>query len=119
MIQAMKLVFGMLLMLWFGMAHAGEYLLGSGYVLSVQVYGHTELEVDAVQVALEGPSKVSDLLAMAGGINPTWADTVILIHNQNGVEVQTPIDTLAVYKGQQLNLDDAVKAGDIIYVPRA
>lgn len=169
-----------------GLAQAGEYQLGIGDVLSVTVYGHTDLQVDAVQIdergkvtlpllgdvvvggitasaaarkieyaletgsyivkphvnvfvqqyfskpvavlgqvnqpgkyALESPSKVSDLLALAGGISPIGSDIVILIHKQDGLLMQTPIDTLSAFKGDHLNLNDEVVGGDIIYVPRA
>lgn len=167
-------------------ASADEYHLATGDVVSVSVYGHPDLLVDAVQVdgqhnitipllgnvnvdglstraaaekierqlessgyiikphvnvfvqqylgkqiavlgqvnlpgkyALMTSSHVSDILALAGGINVSGSDSIILIHKQNGVLTQTTINTLALFKDNQLNLDDMVHGGDIVYVPRA
>ena len=166
--------------------YAKEYLLGFGDIVSLSVYGHPDLQIDALQVdedgkiavplvgdiavagltandagkrvanalakggfiirpnvnllvrqyfsnqvsvlgqvnqagkyALESNSRVTDLLALAGGINALGSDTIILLHKQDGQLKQTKIDTLALFKEDKLDLDYPVADGDIIYVPRA
>ena len=169
-----------------GPTYAKEYFLGIGDIVSLSVYGHPDLQIDALQVdedgkiavplvgdiavagltandagkrianalekgsfiirpnvnllvrqyfsnqvsvlgqvnqagkyALESNSRVTDLLALAGGINVLGSDTIILLHKQDGQLKQTKIDTLALFKEDKLDLDYPVTDGDIIYVPRA
>ncbi len=68
---------------------------------------------------LQNPSLLTDALALAGGIVPTGSDTVVLIHKEHNALVSTTVDTLALFKEHQLNLDEPIAGGDIIYVPRA
>jgi polysaccharide export outer membrane protein len=57
---------------------------------------------------VDGPRKVLDLLALAGGIGTEGGDMVTLVRNRNG----------KVRKGE-LNRDVEVAGGDIIFVERA
>ena len=167
-------------------SYAKEYLLGVGDIVSMSVYGHPDLQINALQIdengkiavplvgevavagltasdaskriasalekggfiikpnvnllvsqyfsnqvsvlglvnqpgkyALESNSNVTDLLALAGGINALGSDTVILLHKQDGQLKQTKIDTVALFTENKTNLDYPVVDGDIIYVPRA
>lgn len=70
--------------------------------------------------SLEAPSTVTDLLAVAGGITLNGADDIILIHRQkDGTSQQVEIDTRAMYHDRQFSLDQPVRDGDVIFVPRA
>jgi polysaccharide export outer membrane protein len=70
--------------------------------------------------SLEGPSTVTDLVAEAGGITLSGADTIMLIHRQqNGQSQQVEIDTRALYHDKQFTQDQQVRDGDVIFVPRA
>lgn len=167
-------------------AYAKEYILGVGDIVSMNVYGHPDMQLEAVQVdedgkiavpmlgavtvagltpsaaekniakalekggfiikpninlmvqqyrskqvsvlgqvtqpgkySLESNSRITDLLALAGGINALGSDTVILIHKQDGQLKQTKIDTIQLFKENKFNLDYPVSNGDILYVPRA
>lgn len=69
---------------------------------------------------LEAPSTVTDLVAEAGGITLDGADDIILIQRkQAGQTQQIEIDTRALYRDKQLSLDQQVRDGDVIFVPRA
>ena len=64
-------------------------------------------------------TRISQVLADAGGLAPMGADTVIL----SGVRDQKPfrreIDVDALYRLNEPELDVPVAAGDTVYVPRA
>jgi polysaccharide export outer membrane protein len=68
---------------------------------------------------LDSVSKLSDVLALAGGISVDGSSTVILVHKQNGSEVRTPIDTRMLFQQNHPELDAVMADGDIVYVPRA
>lgn len=72
--------------------------------------------------SLESASTVTDLLAEAGGVTLAGSDTVILIHRQQNGQAapqQVEIDTRAMYHNKQFALDQQVRDGDVIFVPRA
>lgn len=64
-------------------------------------------------------SKVSEMLAAAGGVLPVGADVVTLVGTRDGKPVKLDIDLPAVLQGGQAGIDAAVANGDIIYVDRA
>jgi polysaccharide biosynthesis/export protein len=63
--------------------------------------------------------KLTDLLALAGGISPTGADTVTIISTQNGKTVQTEVDLPAMIRSADLGKNVELQAGDTIFVNRA
>ncbi|WP_079417652.1 SLBB domain-containing protein [Thiomonas intermedia] len=67
---------------------------------------------------LDSGSRVTDLLALAGGVSPAGADTVILQRTQGGKQVDTPIRLDALFSGRAV-ADPAVTSGDVLYVPQA
>lgn len=180
------LLAGLTTMFWGGPAVAGEYMLGTGDIVSVSVYGHPELQVPAVEVDAQGQvvlplvgyvtvggmsptsagkaiaaklkeggfilkpyvnllvkkyssqqavvlgnvnkpgqyvlqrdSRLTDLLAQAGGVSPTGANTVILQRDQNGKRVDTPIRLAGLFDGSAPAADPTIVSGDVIYVPQA
>jgi len=67
---------------------------------------------------LEQPSKLSDMLAMAGGIAPSGADTVKLVRYVGGRPQLMEFDQTQMFEAGQLDKDISVRGGDVIYVPR-
>lgn len=62
-------------------------------------------------------TRVSDVLAEAGGIDPTGADTIILIGIRNGKTIHRVLDVTALFVlGSQE--DEQVRGGDTLYLPR-
>lgn len=64
-----------------------------------------------------GSTKMSDLLALAGGINTQGSDTLTLIRTQNGKESRIEIDMAELLKDTTKDIE--IQAGDIVYVERA
>lgn len=67
---------------------------------------------------LQRPSRLIDLLALAGGVVPTGADTLVLIGTRGGKPHRQEIDLDALFRegGQALNVP--VQNGDVLYVAR-
>ena len=64
-------------------------------------------------------SKVSEMIAAAGGVLPIGADVVTLVGTRDGKPVKLDIDLPAVLQNGQAGIDATVANGDIIYVDRA
>ena len=64
-------------------------------------------------------SKVSEMIAAAGGVVPGGADVVTLVGTRNGEPVRLDIDLPAILQSGRADLDVVVENGDIIYVDRA
>jgi polysaccharide biosynthesis/export protein len=102
----------------------GGFVIKPSINIMVQQYRSKQVSVlgqvnKPGKYALEFNSSLTDLLALAGGINSLGSDNVILIHKENDHLKQTKIDTLALFKDAQFSLDYAINDGDIIFVPRA
>jgi polysaccharide export outer membrane protein len=68
---------------------------------------------------LETPSRVSDMLAIAGGITPTGDDSAIIIGSRDGKPFRKVIDIAGLYLGERSDEDIILAGGDVIYVHRA
>ena len=68
---------------------------------------------------VDGPRKVLDMLAVAGGVGPDGGDMVGLVRNRNGVPTRETIDVVDIVRKGELNRDYEVSGGDIIFVERA
>ena len=68
---------------------------------------------------IEGPGKISDFLATAGGIAPTGEDVIKLVRMRDGKPVLIEIDPAEAFEAGKLDKDIAVKGGDVIYVAKA
>ncbi len=64
-------------------------------------------------------TKVSEMVATAGGVGPGGADVVTLVGARNGRPIKLEIDLPAILQPGKGELDIAVENGDIIYVDRA
>lgn len=67
---------------------------------------------------LQKASKLTDILAVAGGVQINGADTLVLLSNRDGKAQRKEIDLQALFQdgGDSLNVD--VGNNDILYVPR-
>jgi len=85
----------------------------------VSVLGHV---AKPGQYALDGVStKVTDLLALAGGISEGGDDTIVLLRASNGTGTQErrEIDVQAMYRSGDLSSDVDLQPGDTLFVPSA
>jgi polysaccharide export outer membrane protein len=64
-------------------------------------------------------NRITDLLALAGGIGVNGADTLTLIRNQDGKETKREIDIPKLLRGEIGAENIEVQPDDIIYVERA
>ncbi|MGL6069751.1 polysaccharide export protein EpsE [Craterilacuibacter sp.] len=66
-------------------------------------------------------TRLSDLLALAGGTTPTGADMVVVSGNRDGKPFRKEIDVPALYLAQQANGEDDIlmQGGDVLYVHKA
>lgn len=63
--------------------------------------------------------RASEMIATAGGIAATGADSVIVVGKRGGKPFRKEIDIAALYLDNKLDDDIAVGGGDVIYVQRA
>ena len=68
---------------------------------------------------VDGPRKVLDMLAVAGGVGPEGGDRVDLVRTRDGVATRETIDVVDIVRKGELNRDYEVSGGDIIFVERA
>jgi polysaccharide export outer membrane protein len=64
-------------------------------------------------------TRLSDMLAVAGGIAPAGADTAVITGIRNGKPFRREIDIPSLFLAKESPLDLEVAAGDAIYVHRA
>jgi polysaccharide export outer membrane protein len=64
-------------------------------------------------------TRLTDILATAGGISPGGDDSVILIGSRDGKPFRKEIDVPGLYLDSKRDDDVVVSGGDIIYVHRA
>jgi polysaccharide export outer membrane protein len=68
---------------------------------------------------VDGPRKVLDLLALAGGIGTEGGDMVSLVRTRNGQTTRETLDVVDMVRKGDINRDVDVAGGDIIFVERA
>ena len=111
--------------------HIGKLLRDGGFVLKPQV-NMTLLQIRSSQISILGQvnkpgrypievvnSKVSEMIAAAGGVVPGASDIVTLVGTRNGKSVKFDIDLPLVMQAGKFQLDVEVANGDILYVDRA
>ncbi len=108
-----------------------KMLRDGGFVLKPQVTIQT-VSIKSSQISILGQvakpgrfpieivgSKVSEMIAAAGGVVPGGADVVTLVGNRDGKPIKLDIDLPAILQSGRADLDVVVENGDIIYVDRA
>lgn len=69
---------------------------------------------------LEGTStKVTDVLAMAGGLVPEAADTAVVTHRVGGKTQSVNVNVASIIRGGETAKDIEVRSGDSVFVPKA
>ena len=63
-------------------------------------------------------TRISEMIATAGGINATGSEVLILTGTRNGKLFRKEIDIAGMFLNNQPNEDVLVMGGDVIYVPR-
>lgn len=63
--------------------------------------------------------KVSEMVALAGGVVPGGADIVTLVGNRNGQPFKRDIDLPQILQAGKAELDEVLANGDVVYVDRA
>jgi polysaccharide export outer membrane protein len=64
-------------------------------------------------------SRVTDVLALAGGIAPTGGDTVTVLFRRNGETTKREVDVRGMYRSGDLSENVELQNGDEIFVPPA
>jgi polysaccharide biosynthesis/export protein len=64
-------------------------------------------------------TKVSEMVATAGGVVPGGADVVTLVGTRNGKPIKLDIDLPSILQSGKAELDMQVENGDVIFVDRA
>ena len=82
----------------------------------VSVFGHVSRPG---RFPLETVSRVSDMLAMAGGATTAGDDEAIVTGTRNGKPFRKVIDIPALYLHEKSDEDIILAGGDVIYVHRA
>lgn len=67
---------------------------------------------------LQKASRLTDVLALAGGVAPTGADTLVLIGERGGKLQRQEIDLNALFREGGMSQNVPVANGDILYVAR-
>jgi polysaccharide export outer membrane protein len=63
--------------------------------------------------------KVSEMIALTGGVAPGGADIVTLVGTRNGKPIKLDIDLPTILQSGQGDLDLPVENGDVLFVDRA
>lgn len=93
-------------------------------ILVTQVRGHQVSVLGHVgrpgRFPLEqADTKLTDIIALAGGISPAGSDTVVLIGRRNGQPYRAEFDLAAVFSAGRRAEDVTLQNGDVIWVERA
>lgn len=64
-------------------------------------------------------TRLTEMLAIAGGIATTGADTVIIVGLRGGKPFRKEIDVAGLFLGNQMDDDMTVAGGDVLFVHRA
>lgn len=108
-----------------------DKLRDGGFVLKPQV-NVLLLQIRGNQVAVLGQvnrpgrypieianTRVTDMLATAGGISLNGADMVVLVGTRNDQPYRVEIDVPSLFQPEGIKADIPVQGGDILYVHRA
>jgi polysaccharide export outer membrane protein len=111
--------------------HIADRLKSGNYVLHPQI-DVAVLEARSRQVSVLGfvtrpgrymldgtTAKLTDVLAMAGGLVPEAADTAVVTRTRGDKSESFNIDVAAIIRGGDTAKDIAVRSGDSVFVPKA
>jgi polysaccharide export outer membrane protein len=64
-------------------------------------------------------NRISDILALAGGVTPTGSDVIVLTGLREGKPMHIEVDIPSMFLTEKNGQDITVRGGDILYVHRA
>lgn len=101
----------------------GGFILDPNVNLNIVQYRSQQISVlgrvnRPGKITLEKISRVSDALALAGGIVVDGADTITLVRERNGKTEYRDIDVIALFKEGGDTLNEVISDGDIINVAK-
>jgi polysaccharide export outer membrane protein len=107
-----------------------DRLRDGGFVNRPQVNA-TVLQFKSIQVSVLGQvnrpgkypleqtnNRLTEVLALAGGVTTLGADVVTLVTSENGKEKKIDVDVPELIRSVDKSKDVILKNGDVIYVPR-
>lgn len=108
----------------------GNLLSGQGYVrnpqVNVRVQEYRSHEVAVLgfvnkpgRYALDAASTVTQLIALAGGVNPQGDDRTIVTRTRDGQTVREELNLKEMLEEGKASEDIYAEDGDVIFVPRA
>lgn len=103
----------------------GKYLLNPQVQMSLLQLRSRQVSVlgDVARpgrYALEDTSaRLTDIIAMAGGMSNLAADTVTIMSNRGGKQIKTEVNVPSLMKGVEVQKNVDIQNGDTIFVPRA
>ena len=68
---------------------------------------------------IDGKRNLTDMIALAGGMNPDGADTVTLLRTRNGKSARKVVDLVEMIRTGDMNQNFDLESNDVIYVERA
>jgi polysaccharide biosynthesis/export protein len=68
---------------------------------------------------IEGPTRLSDVVAIAGGIGPLGGDIITLTRTQGGKVQRKEINQVEAFQSGESALDMPIQNGDVVFVGRA
>lgn len=108
-----------------------QRLKEGGFVLRPQV-NILPLQLKSAQVAVLGQvnrpgrfpletasTRLSEMLAAAGGVSQNGADVVVLVGTRGGQAIRREVDLPLLFRKGDMSADLVLAAGDVIYVDRA
>jgi polysaccharide export outer membrane protein len=63
-------------------------------------------------------TRLSDLMALAGGVAPDGSDTLTVVGTRNGKPFRTQIDFRTLFRGDASSQDIVIENNDVVYVER-
>lgn len=72
-----------------------------------------------IRFPLETSTRVSDAIALAGGVAPTGADTAVVTGDRDGQVYRKEVDIPSLFTQENSPDNLVLQGGDVIYVPRA
>jgi polysaccharide biosynthesis/export protein len=66
-----------------------------------------------------GDVRLSDVIAVAGGILPTGSDTIVIVGKRQGKDFRREVDMPSVFGANRANNDVVLQNGDVVWVEKA
>ncbi|MGZ3159665.1 MAG: polysaccharide export protein EpsE [Burkholderiaceae bacterium] len=68
---------------------------------------------------IDGKRNLTDILALAGGVNPDGSDEITLIRNRDGKTIKELINLIELVRNADTKGNPPLLAGDVVFVERA